>query len=283
MGHFYLYQSMSLSKCEIFDVHVSFFDIILLLEVSNMLYFYISLFVMCSLITTYLATPAGKGKVGEFIVSRQIGKDKPGQSRKINNILFEGEKRSAQIDHVVVNKDGVFVIETKNYGGRIYGSENDYKWTQVLAYAKKKFSFYNPIKQNYTHVQQLLIKLGPEFQYVPIFSIIVFTGRSDISHVSTTGTIITTPGKVKKIIRKINSPVILSDVQIEDLASAVICIKKRKDVTLRQHVNNIQEMKKGIDNNICPRCGGKLVVRYSPYGDFLGCKNYPGCQFSKKI
>ena len=37
-----------------------------------------------------------------------------------------------------------------------------------------------------------------------------------------------------------------------------------------------------IARNICPRCGGKLVLRYGKYGQFYGCENYPNCKFVKK-
>lgn len=248
-----------------------------------MLYFYITLIVVFVLFVSYLNTPSGKGKLGEFVVSRQIGKDIPGKRRKINNVLFEGEKRSAQIDHILVNEKGIFVIETKNYGGMIFGSEKNNKWTQVLAYGKKKYQFYNPVKQNYTHVVQLANKLNPEYRSFPIYSIVVFTGRADIKNVESSRTIITTPGKLKREIKSIKTDVKLDGNQIEALAENIKYIKNNKDVTLRKHIKNIDKMEVDIKNNICPRCGGKLVVRHSSYGDFLGCENYPKCQFSKKI
>lgn len=36
------------------------------------------------------------------------------------------------------------------------------------------------------------------------------------------------------------------------------------------------------NNDICPKCGGKLVVRNSIYGTFKGCENYPKCKFTTK-
>lgn len=32
----------------------------------------------------------------------------------------------------------------------------------------------------------------------------------------------------------------------------------------------------------CPRCGGKLYRREGKYGEFLGCSNYPKCNYTKK-
>lgn len=33
----------------------------------------------------------------------------------------------------------------------------------------------------------------------------------------------------------------------------------------------------------CNKCGSKLVVRYSKYGKFLACSNYPDCKFTKPL
>ena len=33
----------------------------------------------------------------------------------------------------------------------------------------------------------------------------------------------------------------------------------------------------------CPRCGGRLIIRKGPYGDFYGCSNYPKCRFTRSI
>lgn len=40
-----------------------------------------------------------------------------------------------------------------------------------------------------------------------------------------------------------------------------------------------------IDRNHCPRCGGLLVKRHGPFGDFYGCKNYPAinCKYTRRI
>lgn len=57
----------------------------------------------------------------------------------------------ALIDHVVISKYGVFVIETKNYRGWIIGNEKSEYWTQVIY--KRKERLYNPIKQNYGHIK----------------------------------------------------------------------------------------------------------------------------------
>lgn len=55
----------------------------------------------------------------------------------------------------------------------------------------------------------------------------------------------------------------------------------------REHVNEIKEkgkeIKEKIESGICPKCGGRLVVRSVKNGPaagkrFLGCSNYPKCK-----
>ncbi len=38
-----------------------------------------------------------------------------------------------------------------------------------------------------------------------------------------------------------------------------------------------------VNEMICQRCGGRLVLRHGPYGDFYGCSNYPQCKVTKRI
>ena len=53
--------------------------------------------------------------------------------------------------------------------------------------------------------------------------------------------------------------------------------------SMRIHIPKIKSKAKTIpeakDNDICPFCKkGKLVLRQSKYGDFLGCSLYPKCK-----
>ena len=65
-----------------------------------------------------------KGKVGEKVVAGKLDRLPKDQYRVLNNVTIPTPKGSSQIDHVVVSVYGIFVIETKNYNGWIYGGEN---------------------------------------------------------------------------------------------------------------------------------------------------------------
>ena len=76
---------------------------------------------------------------------------------------------TTQLDHVVVSPFGVFVVETKNYQGWIFGSEKQKDWTQSIY--KKKHRFQNPLHQNDLHVRALAGLLGLDRR---IFHSVVF-------------------------------------------------------------------------------------------------------------
>lgn len=93
----------------------------------------------------------------------------------LNNITLKTETGTTQIDHIVVSRFGVFVIETKDYKGWIFADAKSKKWTQVIY--SWRFKFQNPIHQNYGHVKAVQALLD----FVPtnnIESIVVFVGRA---------------------------------------------------------------------------------------------------------
>jgi len=111
---------------------------------------------------------------GEALLSSKIKqKFPPPDYHLLNHVTLPTKDGSTQIDHILVSRYGVFVIETKNYKGWIFASENARQWTQVLY--NTKFRFQNPLRQNYKHlcvVRELLDFLPPE----NINPAVVFTG-----------------------------------------------------------------------------------------------------------
>ena len=95
----------------------------------------------------------------------------------LNNLTLPDQDGTTQIDHVLVSTKGVFVIETKNYAGWIFGNEKSKQWTQVIFRVKSKFQ--NPLHQNFKHVKVIQNQLDflPKEQ---IHSIVVFVGEAEI-------------------------------------------------------------------------------------------------------
>lgn len=116
-----------------------------------------------------------KGLVGEFIVNVAAGLflDK-GKYHLVKNVTLPTEDGTTQIDHVIISKYGVFVVETKNMKGWIFGDPHETTWTQKIY--KNTNKFMNPLHQNYKHLKTIESFLGVDGS--KIHSLVVFIGGS---------------------------------------------------------------------------------------------------------
>lgn len=127
------------------------------------------------------------GRYGEKLTQRELNLVKLlGRKGKVlrNVYVPKDDGETSEIDVIFVTQKGVFVIESKNYAGWIFGNEKDGYWTQVIEGGIKN-RFYNPIKQNKTHIKWLGEYLGGQ---VPLFSIVAFSERCTLKKV-TLGTV----------------------------------------------------------------------------------------------
>ncbi len=91
-------------------------------------------------------TPGGKGWIGEFSVNVGTKLFLNDRYHLVKNVTLPTGEGTTQIDHVIVSPFGIFVIETKNMNGGIYGSEHEKQWTQALG--GKKIPFKKTFRQN---------------------------------------------------------------------------------------------------------------------------------------
>lgn len=114
---------------------------------------------------------------GEALLSRVLlSHFGPPDYHLMNHVTVRMDDGTTQLDHILVSRFGVFVIETKDYSGWIFGNATDAKWTKV--YFRRKFTFQNPILQNYRHVravQRLLDFLPADV----VKSVVVFCGDAE--------------------------------------------------------------------------------------------------------
>jgi hypothetical protein len=111
---------------------------------------------------------------GEALLSRSMRANfASADYHLMNHVTLRMKDGTTQVDHVLVSRFGIFVIETKDYQGWIFANPNQAKWTQVLY--KCKFRFQNPLFQNARHVRavQGLLDFLP---HDAIKSAVVFTG-----------------------------------------------------------------------------------------------------------
>jgi restriction system protein len=148
-------------------IHVPGWEVLLGASSLNLGGIFMALFPMfllvmvLSLLRDFLRSPKVKGRIGEVFVSvAALKRLDPKVYRVFNDLVLPRPdgKGTTQIDHVVVSPFGIFVIETKNYEGWIFGDENSRQWTQVI-YGKKS-RFQNPLHQNALHVRALATATG---------------------------------------------------------------------------------------------------------------------------
>lgn len=180
------------------------------------IYHLIAIVVLIIVLKFIVSTPAFKGCFLEFQIDQKLKK----LSVKLDGyhlrdiMLMEGE-RTSQIDNLFMTDKALYVIEAKNYKGFIYGSEYQDQWTltqrKTKSYRSKKgkrysrtyinkYTFYNPIKQNQTHIRFIEKNIAHS---VPLINTIVFGNRALLKKIDGVSNAIVL--NLKDLIRSINS------------------------------------------------------------------------------
>lgn len=217
---------------------------------------------------------------GEQKVSTLLSMLNANQYAVFNDVLVQHNGRSSQIDHVVVSPFGVFVIETKNYKGWIYGGRFAQYWTQNIW--GNKHRLFNPILQNQGHINALK-RVLPTFHEKQFISVVVFSSKASLMSSLPRECNVITTSKLNAVIRSYTDT-ILTCKEVDELKHAIDMLtlfsKKEKEQHVSYARNSAQRSSQLMNYGICPRCGGKLVKRSGKYGDFVGCSNYPNCKFT---
>jgi len=236
----------------------------------------------------FLKSPFMKGVFGEFLVNlaAKLFLDKR-IYRLFKNVTLPTEDGTTQIDHVIVSKYGVFVIETKNMKGWIFGSPQQKTWTQKIYRHTSKFQ--NPLHQNYKHTQtlQAALQLDPD----KVFSVVVFAGESTFK-TAMPDNVVYARGYIRFIKSKTQS--ILSDGEVLDIGTRLQ--SGRLKPSIRTHIDHVKYVKAIVeekqrqdeDVNSCPKCSKLMVLRTARSGNnqgkqFLGCSDYPKCRMVRQI
>ena len=238
-------------------------------------------FFIVAIVWIYIGVNRSKiiGNIGERKISLRLHL-LPTEYYLLDDVYLKVNENYVQIDHIVVSKYGVFVIETKNIKGWIFGTDKSEYWTKNMY--GNKYEFRNPLKQNYYHVKMLqtLLQL-PQNKFIPI---VVFLKGATLK-CNTSGNVV----KINHLNRTIKryDEVIIDDEEVHRIIMLLTeqNIKDRK--YKRYHVKKVKEnvsvKSQKISSGVCPRCNGLLVERKGKYGKFIGCSNYPDCKFTHSI
>ena len=220
-----------------------------------------------------------KGIVGEFVVNIFIklllDNDK---YHLIKNVTLPTDDGSTQIDHLIISEFGIFVIETKNMKGWIFGSEHQKQWTQKIFKHSSKFQ--NPLHQNYKHVKVLSSCLNVNEN--TLFSVIVFVGDSTFKTLMPEN--VTNGVGLVRYIKSKKEP-ILSQLEIKDIMLKIKAGRLAPSFKVhRAHVEHVKKIKqRKFSEQSCPKCGSDMVIRTAKKGmnagnQFWGCTQFPRCK-----
>ncbi|MBV1895100.1 MAG: NERD domain-containing protein [Rhodobacteraceae bacterium] len=226
----------------------------------------------------YLNSPTVIGAAGERRINSMLSRKLDEQDYiLLEDLTLPTAQGTTQVDHIVLSRYGIFVIETKNMSGWIFGGKTQARWTQVIG--RHKTQFQNPLRQNYHHVkvvQELLsIRLNqlenlvafvgsakPKTEMPPD----VFWSKEDLlSYITSRRIVQFTENEVRNFAHKLRSR----------------ALEANKE-TRREHVQHVRKKiaRKEADVTKCPRCGSTMIERTNRKTGqtFSGCSRYPKCR-----
>lgn len=202
----------------------------------------------------------------------------PSEYVDLNNVTITTPRGTTQIDHVIVSRYGMFVVETKNMSGWIFGSEDAPFWTKINRGNKLKFQ--NPLHQNEGHIRALsnLVRIPPE----RVYSVVVF--RGDCSLKTQLPPNVLTRGYIAYV--KSKRQVFFTEAEVKRIVEAIKAGRLPK--TRATHLKHVDHLRQRFGSTTtCGRCGSPLVLRTARSGSnagnqFLGCSRYPSCRYVRK-
>ncbi len=199
---------------------------------------------------TYEQVMCDEGLRGEFLIYTVLESLEGPRKFLFNLYLPTRNGRTTELDVVLLHESGIYVFESKNYGGWIFGAEGERYWSQTLPAKRgqsQKYHFYNPILQNEGHLDRLCRVLHP-MCFVsgppPYYSYIVFgercmlmdvPQRSGNHHVLNLGELFFAVWE-----NAAKAGVRLTAVEIERLYERLEPYTRVNDAVKRAHVENIR-------------------------------------------
>ncbi len=248
-----------------------------------------------------LTTPKVKGWIGEALLHAVLRIGLPRRRyRLLRNVTLPTADGSTQVDHIVVSRHGVFVVETKNYRGWIFGTAHDKTWTQT--FRRSSHTFQNPLRQNVKHVRTLAEIAGIDKR--ALVSLVVFVGPAVIK-TPMPANVVSGALACLAAIRRRAEPLLDED-EVERILDAIragrLPPSRATDAAHARHVQELVEARRRLQRAVaalpapgvppvtptatagasCPRCGGATdayTYRSGPKAgqSFRGCTRFPAC------
>lgn len=227
----------------------------------------------------------GKGHHGEYLTEYALDHGNvPGRLELYHNVLVprSGITSSTEIDVLMLHEKGIYVFESKNYSGWIFGNAEQRHWTMSLKGGKKE-RFYNPIMQNRSHVKALAEAIDVPTSLFRSF--VVFSERCELKDV---------PRNTEEYVicqRHHLTRDVIRDLKKRDIVfgeERFALLKGKLDElsaasTEEEKRFHVLETEVATAGTTCPFCGKPLVERHrkSDGGMFVGCSGFPKCRYTR--
>lgn len=187
-------------------------------------------------------------------------------------ILPTADGKTAQIDHIILSVYGIFVIETTNDKGFIYGDDKKKYWTKVIL--NKQVRLLSPVFKNYRNISSLERLLGCQ----PFISIVTFNTKANLKDIFITEDYlhVTHDWRILKVIQQYQEQVIPHEelVRMENMILKNM-ISERGVIKRIRLEKNESASKLGVD--ACLVCGRRRNEDAS-----FRCSNHPACSYAEK-
>ncbi len=185
------------------------------------------------------------GAYGEFLTEYLFGNGNiEGYYKTLHNIYIPYRNKTSEIDVLLIHEKGIFVIESKNYSGWIFGSAGQKQWTQMLN-KQTKYRFYNPIIQNNTHIKALSDYLRIDRAIIKSF--IVFSERCELKKIPENTpeyTILRRHNLLRYLRKELEErAAILTPDTIENIYKTLLPMTNVSDEVKQEHIDRIARMK----------------------------------------
>ena len=236
----------------------------------------------------------GVGSYGEDLTVELLRQYVPGYFKLIRNLILPIGETATEIDILMIHEKGVFVFESKNYSGWIFGRKEDQKWTQTFRNVKK-YKFYNPIKQNKTHCDAICELTKIPKQYVT--SYVVFSERCTLKAVPDNEmqlTIIKRNRMIDEIYRDLAVRNTVFTHEAVDSYHKGFSYYLDNEELKKKHRDNIDEKsgtfktfkseseRKRFEVKNCPKCGKRLSLVAAHGVPVYMCPDVLGCGFVRQ-
>ena len=266
---------------------------------------------------TYQKVRSDLGLFGEYMCYKYLLDYEKVGARFLFNIYIPRDDTTTEIDVLMIHPTGLYVLESKNYRGWIFGTDTNTYWTQTLPQGNRsiKEKFLNPVIQNNSHIKYLKRLIG---EGVPCNNIVVFSERCTFKNVTVN------PNAEYKVIKRnflrqtiaemTNKPAVLAPNQIEDIFNTLYPYSQVTEETKQAHIQNINQrfnnqspvqapvpvpsatviadeavtdtFSEESTDSFCPDCGAAIVLRTFQSGQNAGkqmycCSNSPNCGYIK--